>query len=315
MDLLSELIEHLEPRSQPPVVLTFEGRWAFELPPGPPSIHLLRCGHCDLWRPGARHAMPLEEASLLFLSGATPAVLQARGSRLEPSGQIDLARGRALRRAGLPPDLPGAVQILSSRIEILDRGVSRQPLPDVAIVGARQVPLPRSYRPLLDSLFEEISFSRIGGDAIIGRLLDVFLIQALRVEVTSGVGVSGGWLGGLSDPVLRTCLDEQEELPTRDAARTLAAASLRSTRRLGARVKKATGTGVRALAKQRRLHRVLQLLDEGVHPLERVARETGFATVSNLCRAFRREVGSTPGAYWRRVQQRPLPRTPGSRNP
>ena len=227
---------------------------------------------------------------------------------------MDWARGHRLRGARVP-DVPGAVQLLSARIAILDREGPRQRLPDVAIVESGRIPLPRSYRPLLDSLLEEISFLRIGGDAIISRLLDVLVIQALRVEVTSGFGLTEGWLGALSDPVLRTCLDDQEELATRDATRALASASLRSTRRLGARVKQATGNGVRALAQERRLHRVLQLLEDGVHPLERVAQETGFATVSALCRAFRREVGTTPGAYWRRVQQRPLPRTGSSHDP
>jgi len=77
---------------------------------------------------------------------------------------------------------------------------------------------------------------------------------------------------------------------------------------LSARVKALAGTGPRGIAQQRRIQRVLQLLEDGHHPLEQIAQETGFASVSGLCRAFRREVGTTPGAYWRRVQQRRLPR-------
>lgn len=308
MDILSELVGHLGLRCQPPVAHTFEDRWAVEVPAGSPALHLVRRGRCHLWARAARHSVGLGEGSLLFLSGAVPVRLQAHGPRLEVSGSLDWRAGRPLRRARTPPETPSAVQLVSTRVEVTDRPGPVHRLPEIVVVGVRQIPLPRSYRLLFDALLEELSMPRIGGEAIIRHFLDVLVIQALRIQVMTGFGSTEGWLGALSDPVLRTCLDDQEQLPPTDAARILGDTSHRSVRRLSARVKSASGAPPRALAQQLRMQRVLQLLEDGVHPLVRVAQETGFASVSSLCRAFRREVGTTPAAYWRRVQQRRLPR-------
>ena len=308
MDLLSELVGHLTLRCEQPVMHTFEGRWAVEFPAGPSSLHLVRRGECSLWTRAARHSVGLGEASLLFLSGAAPSTLQARGPRLEVSGPFEWSAGRSIRRARVPPDTPDALQLVSTRISMADRPGPAHRLPGAVVVGARQIPLPRSYRPILDGLLEELSMPRIGGDAIVELLLQTLVVQALRIQATTGFDNVEGLLGTLADPVLRTCFDDQHGLPTRAPSRSLAATSQRAARRLSARVKRSTGVGPRGIAQQLRIQRVLQLLEEGVHPLERVAQETGFASVSALCRAFRREVGTTPGAYWRRVQQRRLPR-------
>jgi AraC-like DNA-binding protein len=308
MDLLSELVGHLAIRCEAPVSHTFEERWAVELPAGPPSLHLVRRGECSLWQRAARHSFELGEGSLLFLSGAVTCSLQARGPRLEVSGHFDWSAGRPIRGAPTPPATPDAIQFVSSRILLASRPGLAHRLPEVVIIGARQIPLPLSYRPILDGLLEELFMPRIGGDAILELLLRVLVIQALRIQVITGFGNPQGWIAALSDPVVRTCFDDQQELPIRAPTRSLASTAQRAAGRLSARVKAAAGTGPRGIAQQRRIHRVLQLLEDGHHSLERIARETGFASVSGLCRAFRREIGTTPGAYWRRVQQRRLPR-------
>lgn len=308
MDILSELVGHLALRCRPPIVHTFCARWAVEVPPGPPALHLVRRGTCALWAHSARHSMQLGEGSLVLASGAAPYTLQVRGPRVEASGHFDWAAGQPLGRARTPPETPDAVQFISAKLELAQRPGPIHHLPELVLVGAQQIPLPRSYRPVFDGLLEELTMPRIGGHEIIQRLLEVMVIQALRIHVITGFGSADGWLGVLSDPVLRTCLDDQEQLTTRDPARSLASTSQRAVRRLSARLRSAAATPPRALAQQLRIQRVFQLIEEGVHPLARIAQQTGFSSVSSLCRAFRREVGTTPAAYWRRVQRRRLPR-------
>jgi len=308
MDVLSDVIEHLALRCRSPRVHTFEGSWAVEVSAGVPALHLVRSGHCVVWPAGARHSLGLSEGSLLFASGASPYVLQAKGPRLDVDGPFDWARGRSLGAARASATSPRTVQILSATLEIPRRPGPLHRLPEIVVVDVEQIPLPRSYRPIFDSLLEELAFPRIGTEAILRLLLQVLAIQALRIEVIGGGGTSG-WLGALADPVLRTCLAGQEELSPVATARSLGATSLRSARRLSARVRAAAGTPPRALSQQLRLQRVLQLLEHGVHPLERVAQVTGFGSVSALCRSFRRELGMTPGAYWRQYHRRSLPRS------
>lgn len=280
VDLLSELVEHLRLQCRPPVVHDFEGPWAVAVPAGTPALHLVRAGKCQVWAPTARHSMTLAEGSLLLVSGTTPWTLQARGPRLDAGSSFDWATGRVFRAARALPVNPSAVQLVSARVQLSERPGVLQTLPEMVVVGGRQSALPRSYRPILDGLLEELSMPRMGSAATVRLLLQVLAIQALRIHLTTGWGSLQGWLGALSDPVLRTCLEEQEELPTRDPARSLASTSGRSTRRLSARVRTSAGTGPRGIAQQRRIQRVLQLLEDGVHPLGRVAQEAGFASVS-----------------------------------
>ena len=37
---------------------------------------------------------------------------------------------------------------------------------------------------------------------------------------------------------------------------------------------------------------------------------TGYRSRPSFCRAFKRELGVSPAAYWRRVHRRPFPRHP-----
>ena len=196
MDILSELVGHLGLRCQPPVVHTFEDRWAVEVPGRVPRpCTSSAAGAATLWARAARHSVGLGEGSLLFLSGAVPVRLQAHGPRLEVSGTLDWRAGRPLRRTRTPPGTPSAVQLVSTRVEVTDRPAPVHRLPEIVVVGVRQIPLPRSYRPLSDALLEELSMPRMGGEAIIRHFLDVLVIQALRIHVMIGFGSTEGWLG------------------------------------------------------------------------------------------------------------------------
>ncbi|HUM10191.1 MAG TPA: hypothetical protein VLT82_04480 [Myxococcaceae bacterium] len=47
-------------------------------------------------------------------------------------------------------------------------------------------------RPILDGLLEELSMPRVGGDAIVELLLQILVVQALRIQVTYGFGKPRG---------------------------------------------------------------------------------------------------------------------------
>ena len=312
MDLLTELVDHLQPRCRSPLVHTFETPCAVQLGTTGPALHLVWRGNVALRTPADRHSRLLGEGTALLLSGAELGVLHTIGHPPESATPLDWSQGRTLARS--QPDLPGTLQLVSSRVDVAVRAKRFQPLPSLVLLEAGRIPVPRSYPPLLDALLEELSFARLGREALTRRLLDSLLLQLLRTEVLHGSSARDAWLGALADPVLRTCLDDADALSTRAPVRSLASTSLRSPRRLSARVKAASGAGLRSLAQQLRIQRVLQLLEQGIHPLTRIAHQSGFSSVSALCRAFAREVGTSPGAYWRRIHQRPLPRRPPDRS-
>ncbi|MCK5149058.1 helix-turn-helix transcriptional regulator [bacterium] len=65
------------------------------------------------------------------------------------------------------------------------------------------------------------------------------------------------------------------------------------------RLKAATGESVCAFIRSRRLKRALQLMDRGVSPLVKVAREAGFGTDTYFRKCFKDEYGVSPSEYWK----------------
>jgi AraC family transcriptional activator FtrA len=83
----------------------------------------------------------------------------------------------------------------------------------------------------------------------------------------------------------------------------LAAQAGMSTRTLGRRFAEETGTTPVRWLNQQRLDRARALLETTDLPIDRVARESGLGTESNLRQHFRDRLGTTPSAYRRAFSQ------------
>jgi hypothetical protein len=70
----------------------------------------------------------------------------------------------------------------------------------------------------------------MGVSGIVVRLLEVFLVQGLRTEALTGFWEPSGWLGALTDPVLRTGLMDTETTAALGSVDALSAEVHRSTR-------------------------------------------------------------------------------------
>ncbi|MCK5149124.1 helix-turn-helix transcriptional regulator [bacterium] len=65
------------------------------------------------------------------------------------------------------------------------------------------------------------------------------------------------------------------------------------------KVKEATGASVSAFIRSRRLKQALRLMDEGVSPLVKMARECGFGNDTYFRACFKQEYGVPPSEYWK----------------
>jgi AraC-like DNA-binding protein len=90
-------------------------------------------------------------------------------------------------------------------------------------------------------------------------------------------------------------------------AKTLAVSSRTLRRRLAAQ-----GVSFSALLAQERQRRAMFLLDAPHIPLEQVAEQMGYSTLSNFVRAFRQWTGRTPAQY-RRSRRAPMGLSPRAR--
>lgn len=308
MDLLSTIVVELGLRLLEPRIHILEGSWSRSLEPGgAASVHWVRHGRCSAWPATARHSLPLDKGCALLLSGEVDCALQAVGPRRPPQETFDCSAGRSLEHPSFPPAGDG-VQLVSAQLDLAARpGRLAHRLPPVVLIRPRQ--------PVVEALIAETSHPRPGATAIVQRLLEVFIIQGLRAELTDAFWSAPGYLGVLSDPVLRTGLDETDAPSLPLSLETLAAQVHRSARRVRSRVKAISGESPGRLLRQSRLQRAVRRLEQEAPRLTDIARELGYSNVSSFCRAFQREVGCTPAEYWRRVTGRPFPRPgrPGRR--
>lgn len=307
MDLLAELLRRTELRVEEPRVHTLAGDWALELPRVPLVLFILR-GRCTLWSEGERHSKGLSDGHLVLTSGAIRCVLQRFGPRLDATGPFDVGGGGSLHEPFSPPRSAERVQLLAAEVRWTRRPFEVLTPPSSVVVDPAALSSSRDRRPLHEALSEELLIPRLGRTAAVQRLLEVMLIRALRAELLSGFWTVSGWLGALSDPVLRTALGDAPDLASVDSVRALALHSHRSIRRLSARVKSISALGPRKLLARLRLAEALDALEQPAPRLGLIARAAGFADVSSFCRAFRREMGCSPAEYWRRRHRRVFPR-------
>jgi AraC-like DNA-binding protein len=280
------------------------------VPKDQPSIHFVRRGTCHARSVESPHPLPLGTGWALLLSGTSECSIQTPGPNCSVTTQLDWNGGVPLDEIVFAPKDPGAVLLLSARVKVRSRPGIPPEFPGIATLDPERVWSGRWGEPVVETLNAELSNPRLGVSAIVARLLEVVLIQGLRTELRDGTWRAPGWLGALTDPVLRTGLIDAGNDSALASVAALSTEVHRSPRRVRARVRGFSGAPPGHLLRLLRLERAMRRLEEEQPTLGDLARELGYASVSTFCRAFRREVGCTPTDFWRRSRNRPFPRRP-----
>ena len=141
---------------------------------------------------------------------------------------------------------------------------------------------------------------RPGGEAVITRLGDILVIQAIRSWIETDPAARTGWLGALQDPQIGRAM----ALIHRDPARAWTVASLAdelamSRSAFAARFTELVDEPAMQYVTRWRMHVALtSLQDEGATVAE-LAGRLGYRSEAAFARAFKRVVGSPPGAVKR----------------
>ena len=168
---------------------------------------------------------------------------------------------------------------------------------------------PRSFDPLLEALLAEITRPRVGHGVLVLRLCEGLFIQALRSQLLDVNWNDRGWFRVVADPVLRTWPGPgATDTDAVQSVAELAASVNRSPRRSSARFRELAGFTPSAHLRHTRARRAARMLRDGETDLARIAHLTGYRSRPSFCRAFKRELGVSPAAYWRRVHGRRFPR-------
>ncbi|WP_299013840.1 AraC family transcriptional regulator [uncultured Caulobacter sp.] len=174
-------------------------------------------------------------------------------------------------------------------------------LPDVVHVAIPESDAGRMLS-ILEHIGAEEACQPLGGSYVIGRLLDVLFIQAIRVWAASEGRMPDGWLAGLTHRQLAGTLHRiHADLTSPWTLEQLARDAGMSRSSFAVLFKSVVGVPPLTYITTWRIYRAKLLLAAG-RSIATVAKETGYGTDIALSRAFKAATGIAPG-QWRRERR------------
>jgi len=182
-------------------------------------------------------------------------------------------------------------------------------LPRVIHLRAAETAL---LEPIIALAQREMAAPREATDAVLARIAEILLVEAVRAYVKKCAPGECGWIQALHDPQIATVLRAIHAQPARRwTLAALASAASMSRTSLATRFRELLGTSVLAYIARVRMTTAVTLLEDPKRPkLARVAAEVGYGSEAAFSRAFLREMGVSPTALRpRRGAKRPTERS------
>lgn len=311
--------------------MKMEDAWLTTVDPLGEALHFLRMNGTFYSRPEFTAPwgleIPASEDSLMFhfvtsgkcwleVSGAKRRQVQRGDLVLVPHG-----RGHCLRSAaGVPTarlfDLPR--EIMTERYEVFRHGGGGesttmvcgvvhfahpaahhllQLLPKLICIEAASSPHMEWIHSALRFMEDEARALRPGGEAIITRLADILVIQAIRAWIEKDPAAQRGWLGALKHPQIGRAIALIHREPAREwTVASLAVAVGMSRSSFAAHFTDLVSEPAMHYLARWRMHLALSWLKEDNAPLSEIAGRLGYESEAAFSRAFKRFIGTSPGA-------------------
>lgn len=268
------------------------------LPGGPPHVLSSEPGTATApARPGEKTARPGEKAAGPEEKAAGPGKKAAGPGEeavLAGPGATAFGAGQTIRLGASP----ARTRVLTVGYDC-DRTVRTQvlgALPGAVHIRADQAEA--GFNDTVRMLGRELGHPRLAGRAVLNSLVDILLVQLMRVWLPTQPGQRGTWLGGLGDPLVHGAMERLHAEPARPWTTTALASALGVSRAtLTRRFPAAVGQSPAAYLTQWRMDLAAVRLRRGREPVESVAAAVGYLSVPAFSRAFTRSHGMSPGRY------------------
>lgn len=322
----------MEGRAYSPAVATLDP-WAPSDPLGE-ALHFLRMNgafYCrsELSAPWGMTLMPMpgyiwfhvltSGGFWLEAGSAEPTMLRAGELGLVPHGE-----GHVLRsEPGV--EAPGVLELereaVSDRYEILRHGGGGAAttlicgavrfdhpaarnlvdlLPPILHLEAASSPELEWMQSTLRLMAAEAKSLRPGGEAVITRLGDILVVQAIRSWIETDPAARTGWLGALQDPQIGRALSLIHRDPARDWTVAALADELAMSRSaFAARFTELVGEPAMQYVTRWRMQVATDALREEGSTVAELASRLGYRSEAAFARAFKRVIGLPPGAIKR----------------
>jgi AraC-like DNA-binding protein len=173
-------------------------------------------------------------------------------------------------------------------------------LPRTLVIDALHLPQTEWMQSTLRLMAAEAREPRPGGEAVITRLGDILVVQAIRSWIETDPAARSGWLGALKDRQIGRAI----ALIHRDPMRAWTVASLgqqvaMSRSAFAARFTELVGESVMRYITRWRMYAAMEALEEHDASVAEVASRLGYQSIAAFRRAFKRVVSVSPGAIRR----------------
>ncbi|MEZ4224214.1 MAG: AraC family transcriptional regulator [Polyangiaceae bacterium] len=305
MDVLTDVLNTVRVSAACQGRLELAAPWGVSVPAGEHSkFHVVIAGKALLELDGSGEPIVLSEGDLIALPhGDGHVIRDAPSSPVRPLDELFHDGGQApcggqVSVAGSGP----ATSLVCGRLKFEDP--RNHP---VLSVLPRVVHLPAAEGrsiPWLESTLRfiacESASGRPGGDTVVNRLADILFIQIVRGYLTSTPHDSRGWLRALTDPQIGASLGLIHAEPEQGwTVATLASKVGMSRSTFAGRFSELVGEPPLHYITRWRMQKAAALLREGRATLADIADRVGYDSEAAFSKAFKRWVGSAPGAYRR----------------
>ena len=173
-------------------------------------------------------------------------------------------------------------------------------LPRTIRVEASSSPRLEWMQGILRLMASEAAELRPGSEAVITRLGDILVIQAIRAWIESDPAAQKGWLGALQDPQIGRAISNVHRDPARNwTVASLAGELAMSRSAFAARFTELVGEPVMSYVARWRMQVAVAALQEEGATVGQLADRLGYRSEAAFSRAFKRVIGVSPGAIRR----------------
>lgn len=145
---------------------------------------------------------------------------------------------------------------------------------------------------------DEVAAARPGSAMVLAKLSELLFVEAVREYVAALPADRQGWLAGLRDPAVGRALALIHARPGHAwTTESLAAEALLSRSAFAERFTDLVGVPPMSYFTSWRMQLAAQALRESRQSIGQIAASIGYESEATFTRAFKREVGVTPGRY------------------